>query len=68
MQHQLKDKDALAHEIGLRVIEDANLLRLYMDETFAAKFPIVWAGQRFKITIEMEQGDDRRTHDDPNRQ
>ena len=47
MQHQLKNKDALAHEIGLRVIEDADLLRRYMDETFAAKFPIIWAGLRF---------------------
>ena len=54
MQHKLKNKDALAHEIGLRVIEDAELLRLYMDETFAAKFPIIWSNRRYKITIEME--------------
>lgn len=58
MQHQLKSKDALAYEIGLRVIEDADLLRRYMDETFAAKFPIIWAGRRFEITIEIEQNDD----------
>lgn len=58
MQHQLKDKDAFAHELGLRLIEDADLLRRYMDETFTAKFPIVWAGRRFQITIEMERGDD----------
>lgn len=54
MQQQLKNKDALAHEIGLRVIEDADLLRKYMDETFAAKFPIIWAGRRYEVTIEME--------------
>ena len=58
MQHQLKNKDALAHEIGLRVIEDADLLRRYMDETFAAKFPIIWAGQRYEITIEMGSNHD----------
>lgn len=55
MQRQLKDKDALAHEIGLRVIEDADHLRTYMDETFAARFPIIWAGQRYSITVEMEK-------------
>lgn len=54
MQHQLKGKDALAREIGLRVIEDADLLRRYMDETFAAKFTILWAGQKYNITVEME--------------
>lgn len=58
MQHKLKNKDALAHEIGLRVIEDAELLRLYMDETFAAKFPIIWSNRRYKITVEMEPGND----------
>lgn len=58
MQHQLKNKDALAHEIGLRVLADADTLRAFMDETFAAKFPIIWSNRRYKITVEMEP-----THD-----
>lgn len=51
---KLKNKDALAHEIGVRVLTDADHLRTYMDETFAARFPIIWAGQRYSITVEME--------------
>lgn len=52
---KLKNKDALAHEIGVRVLTDADHLRNYMDETFAARFPIIWAGQRYSITVEMEK-------------
>lgn len=58
MQHQLKNKDALAHEIGVRVLTDADHLRKFMDETYAAQFPIIWAGKRYSVTVEMEKADD----------
>ena len=39
------------------VIENADSLRLYMDETFTAKFPFIWAGRRFNVMIEMDGSD-----------
>lgn len=53
MELELKNEDALAHEIGKRVIRDADSLRLYMDETYAARFPIIWANRRYQITVEI---------------
>lgn len=53
MEVKLKNEDALAHEIGKRVIRDADSLRLYMDETYAARFPIIWANRRYQVTVEM---------------
>lgn len=58
MTPELKDADTLAVEIGQRVIENADALRLYMDETFAAKFPILWAGRTFSVTVAMEEPSD----------
>ncbi len=58
MEVKLKNKDALAHEIGVRVLTDADHLRKFMDETYAARFPIIWAGKRYSVTVEMEKADD----------
>lgn len=57
MTPELKPHDDLATDIGERVIENADSLRLYMDETFTAKFPFIWAGRRFNVMIEMEGSD-----------
>lgn len=54
MTPELKQRADLAADIGDRVIENADSLRLYMDETFTAKFPFIWAGRRFNVVIEME--------------
>jgi hypothetical protein len=53
----MKNEDELALEVGQRVIDDADALRMYMDETFTASFPIVWAGRKFTITVQMEPRD-----------
>lgn len=58
MEVQLKNKDALAHEIGLRVLTDADTLRTFMDDKFAAQFPIIWSNRRYKITVEIEPSND----------
>ena len=58
MEVKLKNKDALAHEIGVRVLTDADNLRTFMDDTYAAQFPILWAGKRYSITVKMEKADD----------
>lgn len=55
---ELKQRQDLAFDIGDRVIENADSLRLYMDETFTAKFPFIWAGRRFNVMIEMEGSDE----------
>ena len=58
MTPELKPRDDLAADIGERVIATADSLRLYMDETFTAKFPFIWAGRRFNVMIEMEGSDE----------
>ena len=58
MTHEIKPRADLAADIGDRVIENADSLRLYMDETFTAKFPFIWAGRRFNVMIEMESDHD----------
>ena len=54
MTPELKPRDDLVADIGERVIATADSLRLYMDETFTAKFPLIWAGRRFNVMIEMD--------------
>ena len=58
MTPELKPRADLAADIGERVIENADSLRLYMDETFTAKFPFIWAGRRINVMIEMESDHD----------
>jgi hypothetical protein len=58
MTPELKPRADLAADIGERVIDTANSLRLYMDETFTAKFPFIWDGRRFNVMIEMEGSDE----------
>lgn len=58
-EYELKNKDALAHEIGMRALQDADLLRRYMSKDFVAKFPIIWCGKRFEITVQMDDSDDK---------
>jgi hypothetical protein len=48
----LKDRDELAVELGTKVLESADYLRLFMPE-YVAKIPCVWCGQTFIITVEL---------------
>lgn len=57
---ELKNREALAEEIGNQVLSDADNLRLFMP-SFAATFPFVWCGETYLVTVEMTDGQDSQT-------
>lgn len=57
---ELKNREALAEEIGNQVLSDADNLRLFMP-SFAAAFPFVWCSETYRVTVEMTDGQDSQT-------
>ena len=50
---ELKDKDKLARDLGNRLLDDADNIRLFMPDHYG-KFWFVWRGKRFKVELCMD--------------
>ena len=54
---ELKDKDELAFDLGNRLLDDADNIRLFMPDHYG-KFWFVWRGKRFKVELCMDPDKD----------
>lgn len=52
---ELKNKDELAAELGTRLIEDADKIRLFMPD-HAGRFGFKWNGALFQVIVHMDEG------------
>lgn len=53
MTYDFKPEPEFAAELGARIIEDADKLRVFMPD-MAARIKFAWAGRTFEIVLSME--------------
>ena len=53
---EYKERDELVLDIGSRILDDADKLRLFMPD-HCATFWFVWRGESFRIVMNMEESD-----------
>lgn len=51
---EYKERDELVLDLGSRILDDADKLRLFMPD-HCATFWFVWRGHNFKILLNMEE-------------
>lgn len=57
MSIELKPEPEFAAELGARIIEDADKLRVFIPD-MAARIKFAWAGRTFEIVLSMEDPND----------
>lgn len=55
---ELKDKDELAFDLGNRLLDDADNIRLFMPDHYG-KFWFKWRGHHFNVELCMDPDKDK---------
>ena len=53
---ELKDRDELISDLGGRILDDADKLRLFIPDHIGV-FWFTWHGRKFKVSLHMDEGE-----------